>query len=708
MTQLIISEKPAAAAKIASALGSPKIKKIGKVSYFEITNGKEKIIVAPAVGHLFTLAEKEKSKNYPVFDIGWRPNFEVDKDAAFSKKYYTVLQKLAKVADEFIIACDYDIEGEVIGYNIVRFLCNQKDAKRMKFSTLTADELRQAYKNRSSTIDHGQAEAGLTRHYLDWYWGINLSKALMSAFYLTVHRFQPLSIGRIQGPALEILNEREQEIAKFNPKDFWQISILLDLYGKKFEAFHKTDKFWKEAEAKKIFTKIKDKKASIAGIKKHERHYHPPTPFNLTSLQTEAWRCFKIPPKQTLQIAQVLYTSAYISYPRTSSQIIPSQINTNKILKDLAKQPNYKVALNLLNRKPTKGKKKDPAHPPIIPTGEIPKKITSRDQKIYDLIVKRFLAIFGDPAVHETTHIDFEIKKEPFVLTGTRTVKPGWQALYHPYSEREEVELPAVKKGESFGQKSKKNKKQTEPPRRYSQASLIKLLEKENLGTKATRAQIIDTLYHRDYVQDASIHVTTLGQEIISIFKKYAPEILSKKMTREFEDEMEKIRKKKLSREKTLEKAKKVITNITKKFDQHKDKIGKEISKAFYETYRQQTALETCPKCGKGTIRIIHSKRTGKRFLACDAYPKCRNTWPLPQHGLLKITKTKCKECNTPKINVFSKGRRPWSFCPNMQCPGRAKYAKEHPKKAYKPKKYVPKKKTIKPRKTKTYKKSKK
>ena len=108
-----------------------------------------------------------------------------------------------------------------------------------------------------------------------------------------------------------------------------------------------------------------------------------------------------------------------------------------------------------MNRKPTKGKKRDPAHPPILPTGEIPKKLASRDQKIYDLIVRRFLAIFGNPAVHQTTHIDFEVEKEPFVLTGTITVKPGWQSLYGPYAEREEVELPAVKKGESFDQDSK-------------------------------------------------------------------------------------------------------------------------------------------------------------------------------------------------------------------------------------------------------------
>lgn len=671
MTQLIISEKPAAANKIANALGTPTIKKVGQVSYYEIKD--KNIIIAPAVGHLFTLAEIKKTGKYPSFDISWQPTWEISKSSAFAKKYYNVLKKLAKEADEFIVACDYDIEGEVIGLNIVRYLCKQKDAERMKFSTLTAPELRQAYQNKSPTLDWGQAEAGLTRHYLDWYWGINLSKAVTKAFSLAAHRFQPLSIGRVQGPTLDLLNDRELEIQRFKPKNYWQISLLLNLHGKEFQALHKTDKFWKEEEAKKIFKKIKDKDAKINSINKTERKSHPPFPFDLTTLQTEAWRCFRISPKQTLQIAQSLYTSALISYPRTSSQIIPPSIKTNKILKDIARQQQYKHALDLLNRKPTKGKKKDPAHPPILPTGEFPKALESREHKIYDLIVKRFLAIFGDSAVHETTNIDFEVEKEPFILKGIRTVKQGWQKLYEPYIKREEIELPSLKENEIFKQKSKSDKKQTEPPRRYSQASLIRTLEKENLGTKATRAQIIDTLYKRDYLQDMAIQVTKLGQEMISIFNKYAPDILSKELTRNFEDEMEKIRQRKFKKELVLEKARKLITKLLIDFDKHQQAIGKELAQALTETQKEQNCLATCPNCKKGTIRIIYSKKTRKRFLACDAYPKCRTTWPLPQQGLVKVTKIKCKECGMPKISVFTKGRRPWQFCPNMKCPGREK-----------------------------------
>src|SRR3989344_5954699 len=144
-TQLILSEKPAAAEKIALALGKPSKKLINKVSYFEVSAGWKDILVVPAVGHLYTLAEKEKASSYPIFEIEWKPTSEVSKDAAFSKPYLDNIKKLAKQADEFVVASDFDTEGEVIGLNVMRFACKQKDAKRMKFSTLTAGDLREAY-----------------------------------------------------------------------------------------------------------------------------------------------------------------------------------------------------------------------------------------------------------------------------------------------------------------------------------------------------------------------------------------------------------------------------------------------------------------------------------------------------------------------------------------------------------------------------------
>ena len=184
MTELIITEKPKSAQKIAEALADGKPLKKGEkgVYYYEITRGKNDIIVACAVGHLFGIAEKhKKGLKYPVFDVEWQPLYEINKDAAFSKKYFDTLKKLSKKADTFTVACDYDIEGSVIGMNIIKFICKQKDARRMKFSTLTKPDLVKAYENASKSLDWGQAIAGETRHNLDFYYGINLSRALIAS-----------------------------------------------------------------------------------------------------------------------------------------------------------------------------------------------------------------------------------------------------------------------------------------------------------------------------------------------------------------------------------------------------------------------------------------------------------------------------------------------------------------------------------------------
>ena len=202
MYELIISEKPNAAKKIADALADGKaIKKSSKekVPYYEITHGNKDIVVACAVGHLYGLKQSEgtlKSK-YPVFDIDWAPTSEISKGSAFSKKYLTTIKRLCKNAKSFTVATDYDIEGEVIGHNIIKYACKQKDARRMKFSTLTKDELRKSYDNAAPTINWSQSQAGDTRHKMDWYFGINLSRALTASIKAT-GAFKLMSTGRVQ------------------------------------------------------------------------------------------------------------------------------------------------------------------------------------------------------------------------------------------------------------------------------------------------------------------------------------------------------------------------------------------------------------------------------------------------------------------------------------------------------------------------------
>lgn len=672
MVELIITEKPQAALKIATALADKDLKKnsVNKVPYYELTHKNKNIIVGCAVGHLYNVTEKDKKGwTYPVFDLAWKESYLINKNSDFSKKYLDVLKKLSKKADEFTVACDYDTEGEVIGLNIVRFACNQKDAKRMKFSTLTKDELQESYQNASKHLDWLQAEAGETRHFLDYLWGINLSRALTLSIKNSTNAFKILSIGRVQGPSLKILTERELEIQKFKPEPYWQIEAI-----NKIQAWHKKDKFWKEEEANKIYNKIKnEKKALIKDIKKSILIQAPPNPFDLTSLQIEAYRMLKISPKETLAIAQNLYTTGLISYPRTSSNQLSPKLNYSKILNSISKQSTYKdLCKKLLSQKilkPNNGTKKDPAHPAIYPTGEIPKAISEREKAVYDLIVRRILASFAPPAKRESCIINLEIKEEPFVANGIITIEKGWHEFYGKYAKFKDIELPQLKKGEKISiKKIVLHSEETKPPRRYTQASIIKELEKRNLGTKATRAAILDALYDRNYVKEKQIEVTTLGLKIIETLDKYCPEILDEKLTRAFEEDMQGILEKKHKEKEILERAKKELTKTLEHFKENESKIGQALSDANKITQKEESFIGKCPVCKKGDLRILYSKQYKSHFIACDKYPECKTTFSVPL-GLIKPTKNFCKECNYPIVNIIRKGRRPFEFCINKNCP---------------------------------------
>ena len=331
--ELIVTEKPSQAKKIAESLTNSKAinKKENGVNYYIITHGDKDIVVASAVGHVYSLTEKERSFNYPSYNISWKPAYDVNKNSSHTRKYLQVIKKLAKEADSFTVGTDFDVEGEVIGWNLIRFACKQKDAQRMKFSTLTKPDLIKSYENKLPTIEWGQAHAGETRHFLDWMYGINLSRALSSAIR-KAGLFKTLSSGRVQGPALKILVDKEKEIKKFIPVPYWQIMYRGNVKSdnstgnEELNANHKKDKFFDEEEAKKVFEKINKEDGKISDIEKRESKSQAPTPFDLTTLQTESYRSLRISPKDTLAIAQELYTKGYTSYPRTSSQQLPKEL----------------------------------------------------------------------------------------------------------------------------------------------------------------------------------------------------------------------------------------------------------------------------------------------------------------------------------------------------------------------------------------------
>lgn len=652
---LIITEKPQAALKISSALSTSARKySENNVPYYELEKDKEKIIVASAVGHLFNLTYEKGQTGWPIFKTIWIPSYE-NKSASFTKNYLNLLKKLVKRAKEIIIATDYDVEGEVIGWNVLRFIAQKDTAKRMKYSTLTKEELVKAYEKPLPTLDWPQAYAGETRHLLDWLYGINLSRALMSAIKKT-GSFRILSIGRVQGPALKIIVERDKEIASFKPEPYWQVIALTDS-SKDTEFKHNKDIFNKnELE---IFKDIKEAEAKT--IKKEEI-IRPPHPFDLTTLQREAYAKLRLSPSRTLQVAQSLYLDGIISYPRTSSQKIPPEINPKDILKKLSQKfPETKKASRVT---PVEGEKTDPAHPSIYPTGEF-KQLDGDEKKLYELIVKRFISCFCNDARTANKKVVLTSKEKDFIAYGLSVLERGWTEVYP--SVMEEKELSDLN-GKVKINKMEFVEKETQPPKRYTPASLVSLLEKKNLGTKATRSMIVDTLFDRGYLDGKSIQATPLGIKLIESLEKFSPIIINEDLTRKIEEKLESMQGTpevlKEKEKEIIENAEKIILDISKDFKAHEIEIGKELMTGTQELREQQkenNILMKCPVCQQGQLVIKFSKATKRQFVACDKYPECKTTFSLPPNSLIKKT-DKLSERNLPILIAIRKGKRPWEF----------------------------------------------
>lgn len=675
---LIITEKPQAAAKIAAALSTGKSEKrtSGKVAYYEFLRDGKKVVVACAVGHLFSVSQNIKGTDYPIFDIGWYQNSDVKRGRDFTKQYHDVIKKVAKDAGEIVIATDFDVEGEVIGYNVMRFIANQKDAKRMKFSQLTPKELQVAFDKRQESIEWGQAIAGETRHFLDWLYGINLSRALMNSIK-TTGKFAVMSIGRVQGPALKLIVDKELEIQKFKPTTYWQ--VFADVTDGKNNIILKHNKDLTKKNELDKFKDLVGKKADIS-TKKTSQIIAPPAPFDLTTLQTEAYKHHGITPTNTLSVAQKLYLAGIISYPRTSSQKIPPEIKPHDILKQLSK--TFDETAHVTRKTPIEGKKSDPAHPSITPTG-IHKTLEGYDEKIYNLIVKRFISCFCDDAILENKKVEAEIDKLKFSAKGMEIKKHGWMKVYPTKMEEKEIKDFS---GKVDITKIDIEEKETKPPRRYSPASIITELEKKNLGTKATRSNIIETLYDRKYIKDKSIKATDLGMRLIESLKKYSPVIINEKLTREIELDMDNIRNSKKELEKkqqnTIKKAENALTEISKDFKKNEIDIGKELRAAnenSWEQEKEDAKIMLCPECKKNMLSIKYTPRFKSYFIACTGYPECKKTFSLPSNSLIKKAEDKskedgqkiCEECGFPMLIRIKQGKRPWTFCFNPACPTR-------------------------------------
>ncbi len=672
MNKLIIAEKPSVAIRIAMSLGDakPRSESANGIRYFVIQKGQDQIFVVAAAGHLFTLKQSAPDQT-PVFEIEWVASYKVNQSSYFTKKYLDAIESVGRHCSFFINACDYDIEGTVIGTNIIKQVVNKnvnseiptENVMRMRFSTTTTADLVKAYENLEA-FDRLNYDAGEARHKLDWMWGINLSRALMSAIASKGLR-KTLSIGRVQGPTLGILAKREAEIRAFVPRPYWKVVITAKGIG--FEAKDK-ETFEKDAADKKLDTARKGP-VSVASVESEERSMRPFPPFDLTSLQLEASRVFRIDPSRTLAVAQALYERSYISYPRTSSQKLPQTLNLQRIISSMARQQAYaETAQKLMAQsryRPAEGSKDDEAHPAIHPTGEEPKSLGEEESKIYDLISRRFLACFADYSKSEITRVRLLAGTDEYAASGERMISKGWIEEYR-YFKPKELQMPQFKQGEAVIPDSVELKSlKTLPPKRFSKASLISLLESKDLGTKATRAEIIDTLFRRDYIKGSSIEVTEFGLSIYNALSAYCPNILSEQLTKKLESDMERIQKGERRKAEVINEGKSIITELVSEFRGKEQQIGEELMKGLKGS--ENSSLIGICKVDGGNL-VLRRSKAGKTFIGCANYPKCTNTYSVPQNAKIVATGKVCELCHTPKIKVFRKGRRPFEMDLDPSC----------------------------------------
>ena len=365
--------------------------------------------------------------------------------------------------------------------------------------------------------------------------------------------------------------------------------------------------------------------------------------------------------------------AGHISYPRTDNTVYPTSLDLREALEVMAQGDFGAQIAQLLAQPalhPSRGDKRTTDHPPIYPTGS-PRRgeLGDREWRLYELVVRRFMATLSDDAVMESNRVDIALSGEPFVARGNRVVHAGWFE-YYPYTRQKDAELPLLEKDDLVNLVDKQLEgKETQPPARFGQGTLIELMEKHNLGTKATRHAIIQNLYDRGYVRSNPVEPTEMGIKMAEAIQDFAPRIASPEMTAELEKDMDLISVRDMTKEEVVTVSRNLLREAYGMLEQHKEQMAAKI----YEGITEDRILGECPKCAKARLRVIRSKTTKKRFVGCEGYPDCDQTYPLPQKGEVIGTDEICPQCGSPKVKILG-GRRPWILCLDPYCPTKDEY----------------------------------
>ncbi|WP_039763835.1 type I DNA topoisomerase [Caldicellulosiruptor sp. F32] len=682
MKKLVIVESPAKARTIAKFLG-------------------KEFKVEASMGHI---------RDLPKSDLG------VDIENNFAPKYINIrgkadvinrLKKSAQEAEKVYLATDPDREGEAISWHLATILgLDQNDNVRITFNEITKKAVQESLKN-ARPIDQNLVNAQQARRVLDRLVGYKLSPFLWEKVK------GGLSAGRVQSVATRLVVEREEEIENFKPEEYWTLEAVFKKDNQEFKAKFYGSKKGKielknQNQVDEIVNQIKDKEFKVTKLKITEKKKNPPPPFITSTLQQEASRKLRFTPAKTMMIAQMLYEGVEIKGEGSVGLITYMRTDSTRVAEE-AQEAARRIILQRFGKEyvPEKPRvyktKKDAqdAHEAIRPTyiekdpESIKDSLTPDQYRLYKLIYDRFLASQMESSIYDSLSAELEVEGYVFKLTGSKLKFAGFMEVYvegkDTDEEEEENQLPEIFEGEML-KPIKLEKKQhfTQPPSRYTEATLIKALEEKGIGRPSTYAPTIQTILERGYVvkEDRFLKPTELGKVVTNILKEYFKDIIDIEFTAELEENLDRIeegkadwveivRKFYLPLEKELETARNtmqqikvddeetdvVCENCGRKMVIKKGRYGRFLACPGYPECKNTKPYfdyldVLCPKCGK---KLIEKKsKKGKKYFTCESYPECNFiVWERPAKN--------CPKCNQL---MFEKGKKRSKklVCSNESC----------------------------------------
>lgn len=659
---LVLTEKPSVGRDIARVLNC---RKKGN-GYFE----GDKYIVTWALGHLVTLADPEKyGKKYEKWSMEDLPmlpepmKLEVIKGT--SKQFYAVKEQMhRKDVNEIVIATDAGREGELVARWIIEKANVKKRVKRLWISSVTDKAIKEGFNKLKDGKEYENLfHAAVARSEADWVVGLNGTRAL------TVKYNAQLSCGRVQTPTLAMIEKREEEIRRFRPVDYY--GIIADTKNLNFTWHDKktnSSRNFNQDDIKKVLASIKGKDIEVVEVDKKLKKSHAPGLYDLTELQRDANRIFSFSAKETLSIMQRLYENHKIlTYPRTDSKYISDDILPT--LKDRIKVSaigDYRpigakiIAGGIRGNRSFVDNAKVSDHHAIIPTEEkvIYSNLSDNEKKIYNLVVKRFLAVLSPAYEYEQTTIKAKIGKEDFIAKGKRIINLGWKEIFTKEdldeASEEDQTLPKINKGDKLKvYRIRETSGKTNPPAPFNEGTLLQAMENPvkymseddkdlkkiigetgGIGTVATRADIIEKLFNSFSMEKRGkdIYITSKGRQLLNIVPE---DLKSPTLTAEWEQKLEKIAKGKLSKQK-----------FVNEMRDYSKQIVKEIKNSD-KTFKHDNLTKTkCPDCGKFMLEVKGKK--GKMYVCQDRDCGYRQT-------ISMISNARCPKCKK-KMEIRGSG----------------------------------------------------